>query len=109
MLPPERSAQTGPSPSTLPVEKGRDRGRARPLDDELHALEEEHDRVGDLGVGDGHDAVEPVGEDPLRQLARLLDGDAVRDRDARPGSRPANGRAARGLDADEMDLGPKLA
>ena len=108
MFPPERSAQTGPSPSTLPVEKGGHRGRARPLDDQLHALEEEHDRVGDLGVGDSHDRVEAVGQDALRQLARLLHGDPVRDRD--PARLEAHERSAiRGLHADEVDLGPKLA
>ncbi len=105
MLPPERIAHTAPSPSTLPVEERGHGGRAGTFDDELHPFEEEDDGVGDFGVGDGDDSVEAVVEDARRQLTRLLDGDAVGDRDparVEAGER----RAVRSLHADEVDLGP---
>ena len=92
----------------LPGQESGHRGGARALDDELHPLEQEHDRVCDLGVGDGDDVVEAVGEDASRELSGLLDGDAVRDRDAtrlEAGER----RTARCLHTDEVDLGPQLA
>ena len=51
-----------------PGEQGRDRCGARTLDDELDALEEQHDRLADLLVADGDDLVEEVLDERRREL-----------------------------------------
>ena len=84
MLPPESSAQTSPEPPALPASSAASRRGARPFHDELRALEQEHDRLGDLFVLDMDDVVEQLVEDRHRQHARMLHGDAVGNR-ARPG------------------------
>ena len=66
MFPPESSASAGPFPGTSAAEQSGDRGRTGALDDELHPLEQEHDRLRDLAVGHRDDAVEPVVQDPPR-------------------------------------------
>jgi hypothetical protein len=96
-----------PGTFDLPAEKGCDRCGAGALDNELHPFEEEDDRCGDLVVGDSHDGVEPVGEDPSRQLGGLLDCDSVRDRGAEVG-RAGEGSAALGLHADDADSRTQL-
>ena len=70
MLPPESTGTTQPLPPTLPGEQRRDADRACALDDELRALEQQHDRLADLLVRDGDQVVEHVVEDAHRQLAR---------------------------------------
>ena len=108
MLPPERSAQTGPSPGTLPGEERGDRGRPGPLDRKLAALRDEQDGTGDLRVGHRYDRLEPALQDAPRQLAGMLHRDAVRDR--APGRRhPGEGRARGRLDADDAELRAHLA
>ena len=54
----------------LAGEQRRDADRARAFDDELRALEQQHDRLADLLVGDGDDVVEHAVENAHRQLAR---------------------------------------
>ena len=71
-----------PAASDLAREKRRDADGARALDDELRPLEEEHDGLADLLVGHRDDVVEHAVEDACRQLAGLLHGDAVGDREA---------------------------
>ena len=63
-------------------EQRRDRRRARALDHELRALEQEDDRLADLLVGHDDDVVEDLAQDRRGQLARMLDRDALRDREA---------------------------
>ena len=84
----------------LPCEQRGDRGRAGTFDDELRALEQQRDRLGDLLVVDVDDLVEQLVEDRHRQLTRMLDGDAVGDRPwpSRPACTPTRrtpGRSAR--------------
>ena len=109
MLPPERSdARPRPSPGTLPASSAATRRRARALDDQLRALEQEHDRMADLLVGDRDDVVEQVAQDRRGQRAGLLDRDALRDRVAVLGA--AGERADRlRLDADEPHARPERA
>jgi len=57
-----------------------DPNRPGAFDDEFRALEQEHDRLADLLVGDGDHVVENVVEDRRGELARLLDRDSVGDR-----------------------------
>ena len=59
-------------PGHLAREQGGDRRGARALDEQLRALEQEHDRVADLLVGDGDDVVEQLVEDRGRQLPGCL-------------------------------------
>ena len=101
MLPPESTGTTVPVPLELAVQERGDADRARPFDDELRALENEHERLADLLVRHGHHVVEHVREDRHRQLAGLLDRDAVRDRVAR-----SAGQRARRLHAH--DAQPRL-
>ena len=63
MLPPERTAQAGPVAWNLPGQQRRDGRGAGTLDDELRALEQQHDRVRDLLVRHGHDRLEALLED----------------------------------------------
>ena len=75
---------------------GEDRGHRRrsgALDDELRALEQQHDRLRDLLVVDHDDVVEQVAEDRGGELAGMLHGDPVRDGRA-DGSSPASGAHA---------------
>ena len=89
MFPPESSAQTAPVPPTLPVSSAATPTRAGALDDELRALEQQRDRLADLLVVDDDELVEQLVEDRHRQLAGVLDGDAVGDRVAvRPACTP---------------------
>ena len=86
-----------------PGEQRRHRRRARALDDELRALEQEHDRLRDRLVLDGDDLVQQVAHDRGRQLTGSLDGDAVGDR--QPGGlEPGQRRARRRLHADQPQL-----
>ena len=55
-------------------------GGAGALDDELDALEEQHDRLADLLVADGDDLVEEVLDERRRELPGVLDGDALGNR-----------------------------
>ena len=63
MLPPESSAHDRARAADLAGEQRRDAGRARALDDELRALEQEHDRLADLLVADLDELVEQLVED----------------------------------------------
>jgi hypothetical protein len=83
----------------LAGEQRRDADGAGALDHELGALEQEDDRFADGFVVDVHQVVEDVVEDRHRQVARLLHVDAVGNREA--------GQA--GLDADDPEIGPKIA
>ena len=87
----------------LAREQRGDRRGAGALDNELRAFEQQVIASADLFVLDVHEVVEQVVEDRHRQLARVLDGDAVGDR-AAPGlpglhpddaARRAAARAAR--------------
>ena len=106
MFPPASTAHTGPVAADTAREQGGHRGRAGALDDELRALEQQHDRLRDLLVVDDDDVVEQIGED-RRGSARagMLDRDPVRDRRARRAPCPANGAHAADLDADERSSG----
>ena len=100
MFPPERSAHTGPSPADAAGEERRDADRARALDDELRRARAGATIASLISSSvDVDDVVEQLVEDRRRQLARLLDGDAVGDRGAVPPravrSAPARRRAAR--------------
>ena len=85
---------TGPSPPTSPASSAATDAAPAPSTSELRALEQQHDRLADLLVGDRRRrrraARARIGH---RQLAGLLDRDPVGDREAvdRP---PANGAHA---------------
>ncbi len=79
-VPAREHAHSGAGTAGLAGEQRGDRHRPGALDDELDALQQEHDRLADLVVGDGHDVVQDVGEDRAGQLAGVLDRDAVGDR-----------------------------
>ena len=79
----QRRARPAPPP-TLPASSAATLDRARALDDELRPLEQEDD-----GLAISSSVTETMSssvslEDRHRQLARLLHGDPVRDRVARP-------------------------
>ena len=61
------------------------------LDHQLRALEQQHDRLGDRVLVDGHQLVEQALEQRRRDLARLLDRDPVGERAVR-------------LDPDHLDV-----
>ena len=94
MLPPERIAQTGVVARDLAGEQRGDRRGAGALDEELRPLEQQHDRVADLLVGDGDDVVEQLLEDRGGERARLLDRDPLGDRVAGARCRPRRGRCS---------------
>ena len=94
MFPPERTATTGPFPPTRSGQQQR-RPEPRPLPRrQLRPLEQEHDRLADLLVADRDDVVEHVAQDRGRQLPRMLDGDALGDRE--PADLAAGERSERG-------------
>ena len=70
MLPPERSAQTGPSPSTFPASSAATEAAPAPSTVSLQRSLTRRIAPRDLRVGDGDDALEPAVEEALRQLAR---------------------------------------
>ena len=109
-LPPDSTAQTSPSAggAHAALHQRRHRHRARALDHELRALEQQHHRLGDLVVGDRHDLVHVALDQRQREVARALDRDAVADRVRRArADRPVGrervdvGGAGLGLDADD--------
>ena len=81
--------------------------RAGSLDVQLGPLHQQHHRVGDGILVDGHDLVDPVLDERAGELAGVLDGDAVGERDDRSvGAARRRGTGAhRGLDADHPDVG----
>ena len=104
MLPPERiDDRRSVVAGDATCEESRERRGSGALDDELRPLGQEHDRLADLLVGDGDDRLEQASEQARRQLARVLDGDALGDRVAE--LRAAREWCARGrLDADDFHL-----
>ena len=96
------------------AQEGRHGHRPGALDDELGAFGQEHHRVGDLVLGDGHEVVEQLAKERQRELAGTLDRDAVGDRgtagDLDRGRRSAAlqrvhvGRAGARLNPHELDL-----
>jgi len=81
-LPPESNVRDAAAAADLACQQCRDRRSSRAFDDQLRAFEQQRDRLGDFLVGNVHDVVEQLVEDRHRQLARVLDGDAVGDRAA---------------------------
>src|ERR687885_206935 len=77
MLPPERRGTAEAPPPALAAQQRRDADRSRAFDDELRALEQEHDRLADLLIGDADHVVERVLENPAGELADALDRDPV--------------------------------
>ncbi len=78
-----------------------DTDRARPLDDQLRLLEQQHHRLGDLVLGDRLHRVDVALDDRHGQPARALDRDAVGDRGIAGTSTgwPASHDAANGAQA----------
>src|SRR5579884_2795984 len=96
----------------LAAEECRDADGAARLDDELHPVEQEHHRVDDLRVADGHDLVDEALVDGERQLARLSRLEPVGDRPRYADLHPLAGRegarrvvAGLRLDADNARSG----
>ena len=100
-----RRARRSPARAAdLPGEQRRDADRARALDDELRALEQQHDRLADLLVRDRDDVVEQIRRGAAScSSPGCFDRDPVGDRVAVPTpglhaddvARPAAARAAR--------------
>ena len=98
MFPPEDRHRRARSARPAGEERG-DADRPGAFDHELRALEQQHDRLADLLVRDGDDVVQQVLEERHRKIARVLHGNAVRDRVA----------VDPGLDADDSHFGPERA
>ena len=82
MFPPESSAHDVAARRPRPASSAATDAAPAPSTTSFDALEQERDRLRDLVVLDVDDVVEQVVEDRHRQLARVLDGDAVGDRAA---------------------------
>ena len=94
MLPPDSTTATR-RPATsgdVAAEQRGDADRARALDHELLALQEQRDGLDDLLVGDRHHLVHVPLDEREGQLAGALDRDAVGDR-LRARDRPRSARA----------------
>jgi hypothetical protein len=105
MFPPERSAQTGPSPATFPARSAATEAAPAPSTVAC-SVRDEQDRAGDLSIGHRDDRVRRPSS-TAAPLARVLDRDAVCDRV--PGRLQAGERGTRRrLDADNRDLRSQL-
>ena len=87
----------------------REARRAGAFDNRLLDPGEHRDRALEVALGDQHDVVGKLLEDPRRQLARLLDGNAFRKRVAAKRhlavlDRAFHRRIKLGLDSDELDV-----
>ena len=72
-------------------------GRARPLDQGVGGRQDESQRVGDLGVGHGHEAGEPLAQGPERERVGVARGQAVGERVGR-GLRDGSAQVPRVVD-----------
>ena len=90
-------------------EHRRETGRAGALDDGLFDADEHGDRTLEVALGDEHHVIGKFPEDARRELARLLDGNALGERIAAQRHLAALDRAFHrrvelGLDSDQLDV-----